>query len=62
MINYHYEIIANQKQQEIEQNAKQAWKFAGSKEAGTIQKIMKIFKAIPQQVKSNHSFDTCVVC
>jgi hypothetical protein len=56
MLNYHYEIIANQKQQEIEQNAKEAWKFASSKEYG----IMKLFKVTPKQVKSNRSFDTCV--
>lgn len=62
MLNYHYEIIAKQKQQEIEQNANHAWKFAGSKEEGPIQKIMKSFKATPKQVKSNSSFDSCVSC
>jgi hypothetical protein len=62
MLIYHYEIIANQKQQEIEQNAKEAWKFAGSKEYGMIPKVMKRFKVTPKQVKSNSSFDTCVSC
>jgi hypothetical protein len=62
MLTYQYEIIANQKQQEIEQNAKQAWKFDVLKEAGTIQKVMKMFKITPNQVKSNPSFETCVVC
>jgi hypothetical protein len=62
MFNYHYEIIANQKQQEIEQKANHAWKFSSSMKKGLIQKIMKTFKAAPTHVKSNRRFDTCVSC
>jgi hypothetical protein len=62
MLNYYFEIIANQKKQEIEQNASEAWKLACSKGYSTIPKIMKLFKVTPKQVKSNGSFDTCVSC
>jgi hypothetical protein len=62
MFNHHYEMIMTQKQNEVEQYAKEAWKFAGLKEYGTIPKVMKLFKVTPKQVKSNSSFDTCVSC
>jgi hypothetical protein len=60
MLLHHYHMMANQKQQEIEHNAKVAWMFDVSKEEGIYKKIMKSF-AIHSSISSTKS-DNCVVC
>jgi hypothetical protein len=41
MLLHHYQMMANQKQQEIEHNAKVAWMFDVSKEEGIYKEIIK---------------------
>lgn len=58
----HYEMIAKQRQQEMEQSAKEAWKFSVSKNESMIQKVMKRFQASDKLTKTNSNFDTCAAC
>jgi hypothetical protein len=62
MFNHLNEMIVIQKQNEIEQNAKQAWKFEALKNKGTFQKVMQLIKASHTPTKSINDQRTCEVC
>lgn len=62
MFNHHYEMIVTQKQNEVEQYAKEAWKFDGLKNKGTYQRILLLIKAFYAPTKSVNNKRTCEVC
>jgi hypothetical protein len=56
MFNYQFEMIAKQRQQEINQNSREAWKFSISKE------ISNMIKGNHPVIKTNNKLNTCEVC
>jgi hypothetical protein len=62
MFNYQFEMIEKQRKQEIEQNAREAWKFSISKEESMIQLFMNMIKANNPAIKTNIKLNTCEVC
>jgi hypothetical protein len=62
MFNYQFEMIAKQRQQEINQNSREAWKFSISKEESIIQKISNMIKGNHQVIKTNNKLNNCEVC
>jgi hypothetical protein len=62
MLTYQYEIIANQKQQEIEQNAKQAWKFEAKTNKSDFHRMAQMIKAFHEPTKSSYDQRTCEAC
>jgi hypothetical protein len=62
MFYYHFEMIAKQRQQEINQNSREAWKFSISKEESIIQKISNMIKGTHPVKKTNIKLSTCEVC
>jgi hypothetical protein len=62
MFNQHYEMIAIQKQNEIEQNAKDAWKYDTKTNKSPFQRIGQMIKAFHVPTKANYDQRTCEVC
>lgn len=62
MFDYQFEMIEKQRKQEIEQNAREAWKFSFSKEESIIQKIRNMIKGNHPTIKTNNKLNTCEVC
>jgi hypothetical protein len=56
MFNHHYEMIMTQKRNEVEQYAKEAWKFDVLKNKGTLRGILLMIKSFHKDQR------TCAVC
>jgi hypothetical protein len=62
MYNHHYEMIANQRRQEIEDDAKEGWKFAISSKNSMFQRTFYPDKAADKPAISINKPETCTVC